>query len=157
MEKYKDIKGFEGVYKASNYGNVKSLKFGKERFLKLSINGHGYSSVGLSNGGKMKSITVHQLMALTFLNHTPKKGLVIDHIDNNRLNNNIDNLQIITHRENISKDKKGGTSKYIGVHWCKAKKGWISQITINYKIKYLGRFLNELEASKAYQQALSLI
>ena len=69
------------------------------------------------------------------------------------MNNNINNLQLISNRENISK-QKAKTSKYTGVSWSKRKKKWISQITINRKTIKLGIFVNELEASEAYQNKL---
>ena len=117
MEIYKDISGYEGVYQVSSYGNVKSLKRQKwngyamqdvpKRVLKKAIDKTGYYSISLSKNGKYKSFRIHKLVAETFLNHTAcGYKLVIDHIDNNPLNNNLDNLQLITHKENCTKDKK---------------------------------------------------
>ena len=98
--------------------------------------------------------TVNQIMAIAFLSHKPcGHKIVVDHIDNNKLNNKLYNLQLITHRENISKDKKG-SSKYTGVCWHKIKNKWQSSIAINGKIKYLGIFTNEIEAAQAYQNEL---
>ena len=97
---------------------------------------------------------MHQIVAIAFLNHTPN-GLkaVVDHIDNNPLNNELGNLQIITHRKNLSKDKKG-SSKYTGVCWYESRKKWIAGIRVNGKKKHLGYFTNEEEAAEAYQKAL---
>ncbi|MCP4354353.1 MAG: hypothetical protein GY793_01730 [Proteobacteria bacterium] len=165
-EIFKDIPNYEGLYQISNLGRVKSLKrisFSKrhnkyrtisERMLKQSISGR-YKIVALNNCGKLKSFRVHQLVAIKFLNHKPNRcKLVVDHIDNNPLNNNVSNLQIITNRENTSKDRKNGTSKYIGVSWCKRSKKWIAYITINGKNKNLGSYDCELNASIAYNAAL---
>jgi hypothetical protein len=64
-------------------------------------------------------------------------------------------LQVITNRQNTSKDKRGGTSKYTGVYMDKKK--WRAAIRINGKIKYLGLFTDEKEAAKAYQNELKKI
>jgi hypothetical protein len=167
MEKWKDIPGYEGLYQASTEGRVKSLdrvvedrdairrrKF-KERILKLILGGSGYFHVDLSKEGIEKNFKVSQLVAMAFLGHKRcGHKIVVDHIDNNRSNDFVENLQLISHRENTSKDKKSYSSEYTGVCWSKASKKWHSQIQINGKICYLGQFENELHASKAYQTAL---
>ena len=156
MEIWIDVKDFEGMYQVSNLGRVKSLdrdstigRFLKERILSPGLS-RGYPIVVLSKEGHSRSMTVHQLVAIAFLNHIPNGyDIVVDHIDNDKLNNNVNNLQLISHRQNCSKDKKGGASKYIGVTWDKKRNKWIAQIHINGKQKYLGSFTNELEASRA--------
>ena len=170
MEIWKEIKGYES-YEVSNLGRVKSLarivttakgsRVLKEKILKPASTGFKklktkHLGVFLTKNGKAKTKKVHQLVAIAFLNHKPNgHKLVVDHIDNNSLNNELGNLQIITNRENTSKDKKNGASKFIGVSWNKSAKKWQSSISINGKNKHLGRFTNELEASKSYQNALS--
>lgn len=154
-EVWKDVLGYEGGYQVSNLGNVKSLRFNKEKILKPNVGSHGYLYVILYNKGKVKNIRVHQLVAMAFLNHTPDgyNGLIVDHIDNNPLNNRLYNLQLVTARHNVSKDRSG-SSKYTGVCWHKLKNKWISSITINGETKHLGYFDNEEEASEYYQAAL---
>lgn len=158
MEKeiWKDIPNYEGYYQVSNLGRVKSLNFNrskKERVLKQSI-GSGYYIVCLSKDVTQKVIKVHKLVAMTFLNHIScGHEVVVDHIDNNKLNNNINNLQLISNRENCNKDKKRGTSIYPGVSWDKKYNKWVSAIRIKDTRKYLGSFHCELEAAKAYQKA----
>ena len=160
-EIYKNIKGYEGKYQVSNLGNVKSLNYnrsGKERILKPSKDGGGYYKVLLAKNGINKTSRIHQLVAIAFLNHKPDGyKIVVDHIDNNKLNNNTNNLQLISHRENLSKDKKGFSSKYTGVCWYKTSKKWLASITINGKQKHLGYFINELEASNKYQSILKTL
>jgi hypothetical protein len=152
MEIWKDIEGYKG-YQVSSIGRIRSLKFNKEKILSPNIATNGYYMVGLY-GEKYKTFTIHSLVAIAFLGHKPDGyKIVVDHIDNNPLNNNINNLQLISNRENISK-QKAKTSKYTGVSWSKRKKKWISQITINRKTIKLGIFVNELEASEAYQNKL---
>ena len=112
--------------------------------------------VVLHKDGKGKSFKVHQLVASAFLGHTLcGYSRVVDHIDNNPLNNCVDNLQIISPRENCSKDKKGGYSSHTGVSWSKRDNRWTSSIKINGKSKHLGNFINESDAARAYVIALS--
>jgi hypothetical protein len=163
------IKGYEGMYQISTLGRVKSLKrviktsIGvlrplKAKILRLLNENHNYLTVTLSKNGTSKIFRVHQLIAITFLKHKPNgHALVVDHIDNNKLNNNLENIQVITTRQNISKDMRGCSSKYTGVCWHKINEKWESKITINKKRKFLGYFFSEIEASKAYQKALKEI
>lgn len=154
MEIFKDIPGYEGSYQISNLGRVKTLKFNREKILKPTESSRGYLRVNLCNEGKVKAKTVHQLVAMTFLNHTPDGyKLVVDHKDNDKLNNRLSNLQLISQRENTSKDKNG-TSKYTGVFWVKHINKWVSQITVNGKSKRIGYFDLEEEAGMYYQDAL---
>lgn len=164
-EIWKDIPGYEGSYQVSNLGRVKSLDryitykngksyFYKGRVLKQNFRGE-YLCTKLSKDNKDKIYSTHKLVAITFLNHIPNGHFsVIDHIDDNKLNNSVDNLFICSSRYNthkhISKLKK--TSNYIGV--CKKGKKWISRISIDNKRKHLGNFDNEYEAHLAYQKAL---
>lgn len=154
-ETWRDVKGYEGDYQISDLGRVKSLKFGREKILKQSLTKIGYFKVNLHKNKTRNTCVVHVLVAVAFLNHKPDgHKIVIDHIDNDKLNNCIDNLQLITQRENISKDIVRASSRYIGVHWQKRAKKWRSQIQIKGKIKHLGYFKCEIEASKVYQDAL---
>ncbi len=161
-EEFRYIEGYEGLYQVSNLGRVKSLSrlrtnggWIKERILKAGV-AKGYKIVVLFKGGKRKCIKVHKLVAMTFLKHKPC-GLkeVVDHIDNDKLNNRLDNLQLITNRENLSKDKKNGSSKYIGVDWENSRGKWRSKIRILGKQILLGRYKDEYEAHLQYQKALN--
>lgn len=156
MEIWEYVKGYEGVYVISNCGEIVNSN-GKT--LKQSISSDGYYVVGLSDEGIRKNFRVHVLMALTFLSHVPTKNMVIDHIDNNPLNNHLSNLQVITTRENTSKDRfrKKYTSKYLGVYWHKHAKKWCASFGIGKKTLNLGYFHNELDAHNAYLAKLKEI
>ena len=157
-EIWKDIPDYEGMYQVSNLGNVKSLKWNKERILKATISSRGYKMVHITNNFKSKGFSVHQLVAMAFINHTPcGHKLVIDHINENKIDNRLENLQIITNRYNISKSYKNKSSKYTGVCFDKNRNKWISTIKINGKQKNLGRFKTEEEAHKIYQLKLKTI
>ena len=162
MEEWRAIKGYEGLYEVSNLGNVKSLarkdslgRQVKEKILKTPADSYGYYQCGLYLEGKVRKFFIHNLVAITFLGHKPNgNNIVVDHINNVKTDNRLENLQLISHRENLSKDKKGYSSKYIGVTWHKSANKWVSHIGIDGRLKYLGLFINELEASRAYQYAL---
>lgn len=153
-EIWKKLPSKYGVYEVSNLGRVKSLKRGGERILKQMRDTNGYPMVALY-GDIRKNFSVHKLVAMMFLDHSPcGMSEIIDHIDNDRLNNNVSNLQITNNRHNCSKDA-GGTSKYTGVSWSNERKKWQCGININGKRKSLGRFKCEYEAHLAYQDALN--
>ena len=157
MEVWKNIEGFEN-YQISSLGNIKSFKKyhgTNERILKPNLDSNGYCITRLSINGKYKTVTVHQLVAEAFLNHK-KDGhnLVVNHKDFNRQNNNVENLEIITQRDNTNRKHIKSTSQYTGVSWDKISKKWRSQICVNRKVKNLGHFIYELEAHNAYEQAL---
>lgn len=150
MEKWKSIPNYEGLYEASNFGRIRSLLFNRYKILKPSLNTSGYLKLNLYKEKKRKTKRVHILVAETFLNHVPNKHvLVVDHKDNNKLNNKLENLQIITQRLNTSKDKKS----VVGAYYDKEKNKWRAKITIKGKSKHLGYFNSENLAGKAYQDA----
>lgn len=159
MEIWKDIPGYEGIYQASDLGRIKSFRKNKVKILKQLENTRGYLRVGLYDKNlNYRTIVTHALVAMTFLDYKPnkKQDFVIDHINNNKLDNRLINLQIITNRQNSSKEIKG-SSKFIGVHWNTNSKKWRSVIFFNKRSIHLGLFNDEYEASIRYKQALSLI
>ena len=158
-EIWKDIPGYEGIYRISNLGNIKSSYRGG-KILKQMIGTGGYMMVTLCKDSIQYTKKVHQLMAITFLGHTPcGHDLVPDHKDGVRSNNKLHNIQIVTGRENTSTcfrvNESTYSSRYVGVSWDKKNKKWVSHIRFNKKVYNLGRFKTEIEASNAYQNALS--
>ena len=99
----KDIKGFEGLYAITADGRVWSYL--NNKWLKLKIS-KGYHLARLCKEGKVYNFLVHRLVYETFKGIIPK-GLVVDHVDSNRLNNNIGNLQLLTPSENSRKANLG--------------------------------------------------
>jgi hypothetical protein len=105
------IVGYEGLYEVSNLGNTRSL----DRILSHPSKGRitkrggikkqtptkrGYKSVTLSKLGKSKTLLVHRLVAIAFIPNTNKKPC-INHKDGVKTNNNVENLEWVTHSENI--------------------------------------------------------
>ena len=98
------VNGFEGLYEISNLGRVKNCRFNK---LKKSRIRSGYYSVTLFKDGELKSLSIHRMMADAFINN---KKECVNHIDGNKLNNNLSNLEWVSYRENaVHRDLKRKT------------------------------------------------
>ena len=170
IEIWKDIKGFEGLYKISNLGNVKSVErtilrkngrtlYVKEKILKPSFS-NNYAEVSLSKNNTQTRLMIHKLMCEIFLNcKTSGRMIVVNHINFNKRDNTLENLEIITARKNSDKKHIPSSSKYVGV--ClkidkrRKKTGrWVARIFINGKSKHLGYHDTEWDAHLAYQKSL---
>jgi hypothetical protein len=156
MEIYKDIPGYENHYQVSTFGNIKSLKGKTPKILNAILNKWGYLQVSLCKNNIKKVYTIHQLVALTFLNFKPNgHEKVINHINFKRTDNRLENLEIVTNRENCNMQHIKSTSKYTGVSFRKDRNKWAAEIKINGKRIKLGHYLNEYDAHLAYQDALN--
>lgn len=124
QEIWKDIPGYEGLYKVSNTGKVKSLDRyldwhgaregkkafypGKELKYRQRTFGHlSYKFVTLSKDNVQKGTGIHRLVAIAFIPN-PENKPFINHLDNNGLNNNVTNLEWCTHSENMLWAQKQG-------------------------------------------------
>lgn len=143
-----EIKDFPS-YKIDKKGNVFSEH--KQGFLRPYAKTNGYLTLHLYNNNNSKSFMVHQLMAITYLNHKPNgQTYVVDHIDGNKLNNNLNNLQIITQRENSNRRKPNPKSGYKGVYWNTVNQKWQVRLRINNKKRLLGYYNNPIKAHEDY-------
>jgi hypothetical protein len=157
MEIWKPVKDYDD-YRVSNLGNIKSLKYGNEKTLNFSFDKCGYKKISLTKNGVQKTKRIHQLVAISFLNHSPcGLNLVVNHINGKRDDNRLENLEIITQRENSNRKLIKSSSKYTGVSFNKKRNNWISKIYIKGKSKHLGCFLNEIDAHNAYQKEIQKI
>lgn len=158
MEVWKKIEEYPD-YEISTLGRIKSLKFGREKILKGWKDDKGYIRITLFNSKVKKNEKIHQLMAITFLNHKPcGYKLVVNHKNLIRNDNRLENLEVVTARENTNQLHLNSSSQYLGVSWYNyGNKNWRSRIMINGKQKSLGYYKTEIEASNAYQKALSSI
>lgn len=103
-EVWKDIQGYKGLYQVSNLGRVKSLNYhrtGKEKILKPAKNTTNYFFVCLCKERKQKCFLVHRLVAQAFIPNNENKPQ-INHLDEDKTNNIVSNLQWVTAKENIN-------------------------------------------------------
>jgi hypothetical protein len=165
IEQWKDIEGYEGFYQISDLGNIKSvsrfvnnkhntLSFIKEKKMNPSIDRDGYYYLNLMKNGIRKRFTVHNLVSKTFLGKKTDESLVIDHINNIKNDNRVCNLQYISLRENVSKDRKN-KNNFLGIYKNGTK--FSAKIVINGVRKYLGSFNTPEEANNEYIKNLNLI
>ena len=96
-EEWRDIKGYEGLYKISNAGNIYSYNVNRE--LKLQTDKDGYAEAKLWKGGKVKYFRVHRLVAEAFISNELNKPCV-NHINSIRNDNRVQNLEWVTFQEN---------------------------------------------------------
>lgn len=124
-ENWRDVVGYEGKYEVSDKGNIRSVKRtitrsnGHKQWIKstirrTSIHCSGYEIVSLSNDCESKTKRVHRLVAEAFLPNKDNKKCV-NHKDGNKINNKIENLEWVTHSENLNhayenKLRKNGSS-----------------------------------------------
>ena len=98
-EIWRDIEGYEGLYQISNKGHVKSLHNGSERILRPVIDKYGYMFVYLYNNNARKYFKIHRLVAQAFISN-PENKPQVNHKDENKKNNCIENLEWATAKEN---------------------------------------------------------
>lgn len=151
MEEFRQIEGFEN-YSISNIGNVRNDKTG--RILKGVLNS-GYLRVKFGKDGKEKVYLIHRLLAIAFIDN-PDNLKEIDHINQVKTDNRVDNLRWCS-RENNNRNRKkweGTSSKYRGVSWDNCNNKWMASIRLNGKKKNLGLFITEEEAKDAWKKAI---
>ena len=105
----RDVKDYEGLYAVTSCGKIWSYR--NERFLTPSTDKRGYFKVNLCKNGKCKTYKLHRLVAEAYipnLNNLPQ----VDHIDNDKTHNYVNNLQWITNRENCRKSKNKAILQY---------------------------------------------
>lgn len=121
QEVWKDIKGYEGLYQISNLGRVKSLQkivnqrrrscYTKEKILKPNVLWTNYLYVNLYKNKKPKHCLIHKMIAIAFIPNPMNKPFV-NHIDGNKQNNSIDNLEWVTSSENNLHAIRNSLRKY---------------------------------------------
>ena len=162
-EIWKPVVGYEDYYEVSSTGRVKSkdrnvntrngskaVRMG--RVLVQRTRKDGYKVVYLSVNGKSKTAYVHRILFQAFSDDF-NEGLQVNHINSNRADNRIENLELVTARENATHGKRK-TKKLLGAFYVDRRKMWHSQISLNGKTKTLGYFKTEREAHEAYKNAL---
>lgn len=116
-EVWKDVKGYEGKYQVSNQGRVWSV--GSQKYLYGTANHDGYLSVHLTaKNGKCKKEFIHRLVAIAFIDN-PEIKPEVNHKDENKQNNCVENLEWMTHVENSNygtRNKRAGESNSIDIY-----------------------------------------
>jgi len=148
-EEWKDVEGYEKLYQISNLGKIRrivsrrtkeglaSKRFGK--LLKKAISGSGYMVINLSQHGKTKTFYFHRLLAQHFISN-PQNKRTVNHIDYNKLNNNIDNLEWMSQKENINHAWNGGICT---PHGCCGEDHGMCKLTRDDVMKIKKRLVNK--------------
>ena len=140
-EIYKDIKDLEGKYQVSNFGNILSLNYrntGRAELMSPGKRG-GYLRVNLCKNGKPKNFLVHRLVAETFLPN-PNNLPCVNHKDQTRTNNRVDNLEWCTYEYNINYGTRNERVAKANTNGKRSKK--VLQFTLD------GEFVREWESTR---------
>lgn len=163
LHEWEDMIGSNGRYQIRLLEDGKTIEVkgctGKrEGILLKRKNKDGYDIYTICYvSGTKTTMRAHQLSYRQWVepDYSPNGSkMVVDHKDSDETNNHPDNLRLITHRENCSKEKTIKSRLPVGVYWAKEKRKYAAQITINRKRMALGRYKSIEEASNAYQKAL---
>ena len=174
-EIWKDVKDYEDLYEVSNLGrfrrHISKLKEGRDEeslIRAINTNKDGYSYVSASKEATKKNRTVHQLVAAAFIPNFIY-GTQINHIDGDKSNNCVDNLEVCdfsynnAHAHALGLNPKKGKSKYRNVSTRIDKRHntpkytYMASVKINGKRNYIGTFTDEIEAAKAVDNFLDSI
>jgi len=140
----------------SKYHFRKFKKLGGVHTLSTRVLNHGYRVVSIRYGKKFLNKTIHSLLAETFIGK--ENGKFVNHIDGNKLNNSLENLEYVYPRENINHHRSNGRVLPSGVYKKNDKnysKKFAACFSIKGKTINLGYYLTPEEAHKAYMNAIT--
>lgn len=150
-ENWKRIENIDGEYMISNLGNMINVHTGKKVG---TISPSGYVCFMGRQNEKRKLFRLHRFVWNAFGHHMPVGDEVIDHINNEKSDNRISNLQLLKFRDNAVKGIKLHSSDFHGVHWDKSKQRWRAVISLADKRYHLGYVKTIMEAKNLYIEAL---
>ena len=146
----KIISGIWGRYSITKDGRVYNERFG--RVCRPTPDRQGYLRVALPvDLGISRTFRVHNLVYTNFIGPVPD-GMEIDHINRDKTDNRLDNLRLVTARDNSHNSVYNGTRRR-GIYFSKQREKWIAAIHIDGKRHYIGIYENEDEALAAYNEA----
>lgn len=158
---FRDIPNFEGLYQINCLGVVKSLerydeagRLLKEKILKNQLDVGGYYCIKLLKDNTRKHSKIHKLLYIVFVGNYDKRYFEIDHIDRNRLNNKLENLRLVSCRNNHN--NRTNQSLH-GCCVCKFGNKYRTNICINNKLLHFGMFESQEDAHKKYLEIKSQI
>lgn len=151
QEIWKDVHGYEGIYKISNLGRILSLsrfihyvsgnhKYSKDRILKNHLFKNGYYYVSLSKNKMAKRFLLHRLLAEHFIPN-PNNYPCINHIDTDQTNNSLHNLEWCTHKQNMEHAAKNGLHS-------RGEKHYMTKLTAN-QVREIKKRLADGELQRA--------
>ena len=159
-----DVVGYEGIYMVNDIGEVfRKKKDGSLRKVKQQYDSYGYPIIKLSIDSNSVSHRIHRLVFFSFNTEYDinDSKIHVDHKDRNITNNKLINLRHATHQQNLRNvgkwKNKVMSSNYKGVSWDKSRKKWYVSVAIDGRSKYIGRFENEKDAARAYNQYVKAI
>lgn len=147
-EIWKNIKGYEGIYQVSNFGRVKNVN--RDKILSTRYDEKGYCTSNLFKNGYGKNFRNHRLVYESFIGEIPQE-LEIDHINTIRSDNRVENLRVVTHKENMNNPitivnmsgKVGELSHNFGLKRSEETKEKIRSFLLSYKNPRRGNPLSE--------------
>lgn len=141
-------KGYVTLVDESDYDQLIKRKWYASESGSSEKNVYAVSN-GVRADGSTFNLRMHRLLL------DPPKGLVVDHINGNTLDNRRANLRICTHRQNLSNTgpRRRGSSRYKGVCWNRSIEKWTASICLHGVNQHLGHFANERDAAMAYNKA----
>lgn len=150
------VKGYEGLYEISDHGRLKSLNYnhtGLPRIMKPSVGARGYYQTVLFKNGSKEYFCIYQIVAISFLNHDLSKLDHIHHINLDKTDDRLINLEIVSCRENILQCKYDSISAGVSKH----KNKYRARISYyGYNI-HIGLFKSISEANDAYMMFFEYI
>lgn len=150
-EEWRDVVGYEGIYEVSNMGNVRNKK--TLRIIKPFISYHNYVRVPLRKNGKDRKRFLHRLVADAFIPN-PENKEIVNHINGNKQDNRIENLEWCTYSENNVKAIKDGLRSTKRKIICQYKNNMLiaKWRSISSASKYLNLPLGSISACLHYNE-----
>ena len=102
QEQWRDVEGYDGAYQVSDLGRVRSHKSGEWKMMSGSKDSSGYLQVGLCKENKVKRFSVHRLVAQAFIENDDETKTQINHINEDKTENNVSNLEWCSAQYNVT-------------------------------------------------------